>query len=336
MTATTKKNATTHLAAGAVSGFVSCIALQPFDLIKTRMQQPNYAAQPNSVATNGLISRSTLIATTRNVVATDGVLGLWRGTWPTIIRNVPGMAMYFGTLNQVRTAITAFEQQLGRHDALPQNGQKPQLSNTANLVSGATSRAAVGFIMMPITTLKVRFESSYYSKAYSAGIWSATRQLVSKEGVRGLFAGAVPTAIRDAPYAGVYVLCYEKCKLLLRSLPAAKGDSLLSSTVTQNMTAGILAGGLATVLTQPFDMLKTRMQLQPAQYGSGSSNGVFRAFVKIWRDDGFMGFFRGSSLRIMRKGLSAAISWTMYEELVRIIEDRRIRHASHTEALAAN
>ena len=34
-----KKDPTVHFVAGAVSALVSCVGLQPFDLIKTRIQQ---------------------------------------------------------------------------------------------------------------------------------------------------------------------------------------------------------------------------------------------------------------------------------------------------------
>ena len=53
----------------------------------------------------------------------DSVLGLWKGTVPTIIRNVPGTGLYFMTLNQLRTR-------------LPQNVN----THFANLSSGMLSR----------------------------------------------------------------------------------------------------------------------------------------------------------------------------------------------------
>jgi hypothetical protein len=33
----------------------------------------------------------------------NGILGLWKGTLPTIIRNVPGSGLYFYTLHYLRT-----------------------------------------------------------------------------------------------------------------------------------------------------------------------------------------------------------------------------------------
>lgn len=42
----------------------------------------------------------------------------------------------------------------------------------------------------------------------------AFRDIVSKAGFRGLFQGFTATAVRDAPYAGIYVVFYEKCKEL--------------------------------------------------------------------------------------------------------------------------
>ena len=63
--------------------------------------------------------------------------------------------------------------------------------------------------MMPITVLKVRYESSLY--AYSS-LTSASADILRREGWRGFFAGYGATAIRDAPYAGIYVVFYERCK----------------------------------------------------------------------------------------------------------------------------
>lgn len=41
---------------------------------------------------------------------------------------------------------------------------------------------------------------------------SALRNIVRQHGVKGLFQGFTATAARDAPYAGLYLVFYEKGK----------------------------------------------------------------------------------------------------------------------------
>lgn len=85
-----------------------------------------------------------------------------------------------------------------------------KLSASGNLVAGAVARTSVGFVLNPITILKARYESSAYSQYTSLG--GAFKSLFASGGVRGLFQGFTATAVRDAPYAGIYVVFYEKCK----------------------------------------------------------------------------------------------------------------------------
>jgi solute carrier family 25, member 38 len=59
-------------------------------------------------------------------------------------------------------------------------------------------------------------------------------------------------------------------------------------------------------------VIKTRIQLKPTEY-----QNLLHGTVKIWRDEGANGFFRGMVPRLLRKSMSSAISWTIYEEIVR-------------------
>lgn len=83
----------------------------------------------------------------------------------------------------------------------------------------------------------------------------AVSDILRNDGVRGLFYGAGSTALRDAPYAGIYVLLYEQMK---RSLQRVKSDSSYKQPAT-NMLAAVYAGSLATLVTHPFDVLRVRI-----------------------------------------------------------------------------
>ncbi|KAI9839924.1 MAG: hypothetical protein M1819_000116 [Sarea resinae] len=146
------------------------------------------------------------------------------------------------------------------------------------------------------------------------------------EGLRGFFSGFGATAIRDAPYAGLYVLFYEQCKRRLSTLAHAaplnseprSPEAMRSSTsVSINFVSGILAAGLATAITNPFDAIKTRIQLMPGEYGN-----MLQAGRRMVIQDGYKSLFDGLMLRITRKALSSALAWTLYEELIRRAEQK--------------
>lgn len=87
--------------------------------------------------------------------------------------------------------------------------------------------------------------------------------------------------------------------------------------MTVNFTAGILGGGIATLLTQPQDVIKTRMQL--SRHKRGRKDKFPTAWVtmrRMFNEEGLYGFFRGSSPRFAKRCLGSAITWTIYEETV--------------------
>jgi solute carrier family 25, member 38 len=299
-----------HFVAGLGSGVLSAVLLQPADLLKTRLQQSGHGS---------------LLASIREISkSSTSIFSFWRGTLPSALRTGFGSAIYFTTLNALRQNVARSNllRTLGATDknGLPSHSSAlPKLSNLANLTTGAIARAGAGFILMPMTIIKVRYESNLYS--YKS-ILGAGRDIVRTEGLKGFFSGFGATAIRDAPYAGLYVLFYEQSKkelsLLAQKVPV-HGELVASmkgsTSASINFGSGILAAGLATAITNPFDAIKTRIQLQPKEY-----HNMLHAGKKIIREDGFKALFDGLGLRMGRKAISSALAWTVYEELIRRAE----------------
>jgi solute carrier family 25 protein 38 len=282
-------------------------------------------------------SRSTTISHVLRQIL-DGpnpIRQLWRGTTPSVIRTGFGSALYFGMLNSMRSYAARLPS-LPVAAGLTKNtagagvgagssntsSALPKLGNVANLASGAAARVAAGFIMNPVTVLKVRYESSYYAYTSLAG---AAKHILAQEGARGFFAGFGATAVRDAPYAGLYVLVYEQAKAKLGELKQASvvlergAEALHVPTATSaagtNFVSGVVAAVSATALTNPFDAIKTRLQLMPAKYGN-----MVKAAGMMLREEGVRSMFAGLSLRIGRKAISSALAWTVYEEMIRRAE----------------
>ncbi|POR38527.1 Solute carrier family 25 member [Tolypocladium paradoxum] len=290
-----------HFVSGLGSGVASAVILQPLDLLKTRVQQSG---------------RSSLSSSLRDIRQSPHLVrSLWRGTVPSALRTGFGSALYFTSLNAIRQHV----QQTGMagRQLQSQSGSSvlPALTNSANLISGAVARTFAGFVLMPLTVIKVRFESSLYSYP---SVWAAAGDIRRADGFRGFFSGFGATAIRDAPYAGMYVLFYEMLKTQLGSL--ASSSSALSPEATMqawvansvNFSSAILAGAACSAISNPFDAVKTRIQLQPRRY-----RNVWQAGYRMVAEDGFRSLWDGLALRMSRKALSSALAWTVYEELIR-------------------
>ena len=187
--------------------------------------------------------------------------------------------------------------------------------------------------MMPLTVLKVRFESNMYTSSANAsplrlldvqgssaknpyaGLFTATKEIARTEGLRGFFKGAGTTVIRDAPYAGIYLGFYEGSKTMLSSATAPVGAEQNVSggaSALVNFCSGALAATLATTMTNPPDVVKTRLQLEPEKY----KNAV-QAVRLLLKEEGLASLWGGLGLRVSRKALSSALAWTVYEEAVR-------------------
>ncbi|KAL8370995.1 hypothetical protein RB595_001037 [Gaeumannomyces hyphopodioides] len=324
-----------HFVAGLGSGILSAALLQPVDLLKTRVQQSGHHSLARSLA---------------EVRASPaGLRGLWRGTVPSALRTGFGSALYFSSLNAIRKAAAVnipflavppgpppgASHQDGRHPhasggssssssggggggGRDDSSRLVKLSNTGNMLAGATARGFAGFVLMPLTVIKVRYESSLYAYRSIAG---AGRDILRAEGPRGFFAGFGATAIRDAPYAGLYVLLYEQAKRRLSALsrPAVgndggrDGDNRMgvSRAAAVNFSSGVLAATACSVVSNPFDAVKTRIQLQPHRY-----RNMLRAARTMLAEEGARSLWDGLALRMTRKALSSALAWTVYEELI--------------------
>lgn len=291
-----------HLVAGLGSGAASAFLLQPADLLKTRVQQSGGGSLTHAL---------------RNVLnGPRPIRSLWRGVTPSVLRTGFGSALYFGMLNQMRQYASRLPPMpviAGEKQAVASSSSAlPKLGNVANLTTGALARVAAGLVVNPITVLKVRYESTHYSYTSLLG---AARDILAREGPRGFFAGFGATAVRDAPYAGLYVLIYEQAKSHLSGFATSGGELKAGNSASVNFVSGVIAAVSATTLTNPFDAIKTRLQIAPTKYGN-----MFRAARMMLQQEGVKSMFSGLTMRIGRKAVSSAFTWTVYEELIRRAE----------------
>ena len=88
-----------------------------------------------------------------------------------------------------------------------------------------------------------------------------------------------------------------------------------SLAATINFGSGALAGATCSFASNPFDAVKTRIQLQPQRY-----RNTAHAARRMVTEEGIRSLYDGLALRMARKALSSALAWMLYEELIRRAE----------------
>lgn len=286
--------------AGSFSGTCSTVLFQPLDLVKTRIQNhQNHVTNNDASSAVTLNKKPGMFQIVRQVLATERLPGLWRGIAPSITRTVPGVGLYFGSLHWLKSGY---------------GDEKPSAIQCIGL--GMTARSLAATVMIPITVIKTRFESGQYNYTRMS---SALIQIYKNEGIRGLSCGLLPTIVRDAPYSGLYLMFYTQLKqnfvptcrnALGLSHDFENGKELLQAAT--HFSCGLMAGLLASLVTHPADVVKTRMQIKPEVYRS-----ILQAYRKILADAGPRGFLIGFAPRMLRRSLMSAFAWTIYEEIMR-------------------
>lgn len=92
----------THIAASVVSGFVTSVASNPIDVIKTRIM--NMEVQPGQKP-----PYSGALDCAVKTISKEGPMALYKGFLPTVTRQGPFSVVLFVTLEQVRSLLQSFQ-----------------------------------------------------------------------------------------------------------------------------------------------------------------------------------------------------------------------------------
>ena len=111
-------------------------------------------------------------------------------------------------------------------------------------------------------------------------------------------------------------------KYISSNFKLIEGDLFTESQYPMvHFCCGVVAGCIAGVITQPADVVKTRMQLYPDQFRT-----IAETVYSIYRNEGSLGFIRGIVPRTMRRTFMAAMAWTIYEQAMTtagLVDDKK-------------
>lgn len=159
----------------------------------------------------------------------------------------------------------------------------------------------MNLLILIIVQLMILAVFQYFS--YKSVIDGLTR-INREEGFRRLFSGATTATARGFLMNIGQIGFYDQIKMLLLTTTYFKDDPFT------HFIASLVAGGIATTLTQPFDVLKTRaMNSKPGEFAS------LWAIVKHTAQLGPLGFFKGYIPAFVRLGPHTVLTFLLLEQL---------------------
>ncbi|CAB4270587.1 unnamed protein product [Prunus armeniaca] len=213
-----------------------------------------------------------------------GVRGLYRGSIPAILGQFSSHGLRTGIFEASKLVLINFA------PTLPDI----QVQSLASFCSTFLGTA----VRIPCEVLKQRLQAGLFVNVGEAivGTWN-------QDGLKGFFRGTGATLCREVPFyvAGMGLYAESKKaaqKFLGRDLEA-----------WETIAVGALSGGLAAVVTTPFDVMKTRMMTAP----QGRPISMSMVAFSILRHEGPLGLFKGAVPRFFWIAPLGAMNFAGYE-----------------------
>lgn len=209
-------------AAGAVSTAITHSAVFPLDVLKTKMQADASLA--------GLSASRAL----RRILQRDGKSNFLAGFSANAVGYFSQGAIKFGLYE---TGKHFFTSRLAE--------QNPDVDTTRWRVpiwiaSSALAEVVACLALCPMEATKIRLVTN---PGYAGNAFVATRRIVGEEGARALWRGVWPIMIRQVPYTVAKLAGYEALSLFLGG----------------GLAAGVVAGAAAAAVSQPGDVILSKL-----------------------------------------------------------------------------
>ncbi|KAI9496615.1 mitochondrial carrier domain-containing protein [Zychaea mexicana] len=192
-----------RLTAGGFAGVISVVCTYPLDMVRTRLSVLSATLDGNVRKTGGVPQKKLpgIVPSIVHIYKTEGgMVGLYRGLWPTTLGVAPYVALNFQCYEGLKFLLVA------PGEDTPSASRK--------LICGALAGSIAQTITYPLDVLRRRMQVTGMATIdykYN-GTWDAVRTMVRNEGVRGLYKGMIPNYLKVAPAMGVSFLTYEWCK----------------------------------------------------------------------------------------------------------------------------
>ncbi|BES88673.1 mitochondrial dicarboxylate [Nesidiocoris tenuis] len=262
---------------GIASAGAACFT-HPLDLLKVQLQTQQ----------EGKIS---ILKLTTNIIKNDGLFSLYNGISASLLRQLTYSTARFGIYEVVKGL-----------------DKSPDPPFWKSLVTAGIAGAAGGVVGTPADLVNVRMQNDMKlpidkRRNYKNAIDGLLR-VAKEEGAPRMFSGLSMATSRAVFMTIGQLSFYDLFKKLLLE------TQYFTDSPSTHFLSSLMAGGVATTLTQPLDVMKTRaMNAKPGEFKSLMDIFLFTAKL------GPMGFFKGYVPAFVRLAPQTILTFLFLEQL---------------------
>jgi solute carrier family 25 aspartate/glutamate transporter 12/13 len=244
----------------------------------------------------------------RQIIRNEGRAGLYRGIVPSLLSVAPERAIKLQVHHLVKDAVCS----ISDHDPT-------QTSLWIEAFSGGCAGASQILVTNPMEIAKIRLQmqgetrrvllSKGITPLSSPGFGGVLRGL----GFPGVYRGASACLLRDIPFSAIYFTSYAALK---SNFSTSNGSEQYHGLDT--LLAGTVAAIPAALLTNPADVVKTRLQTI-ARPGETTYHGIDDCFRKILDEEDPVAFTRGVLTRVLRVAPQFGITMLAFEMVTKLL-----------------
>lgn len=278
--------------AGAVCCAVTHGAMTPVDVVKTRIQ-----LSPE-------VYNKGMIAGFRQVVQAEGAGALLTGFGPTAAGYFLQGAFKFGGYEFWKKT---FIDMIGV--------EKASENRTAiYLGSSAIAEFFADVALCPLEATRIRLVSQ---PTFASGLLGGFSRILKEEGaIKGFYSGFGPILLKQVPYTMAKFVVFERTtELILKQMNTPKDQIAPSTMTTVNLSAGIVAGTVAAIVSQPADTLLSKINKQKGAVGESLTSRLITMAGQL----GPKGLFLGLGPRIVMVATLTAGQFAIYGDIKRVL-----------------
>lgn len=191
---------------------------------------------------------------------------------------------------------------------------KTGLSIDPRLIPGSVASILSVCVAQPFEVAKVKQQTHRPALHTShPGVLSILRTVVSKEGIRGAYAGLAPTVLMSIPNYALYLTSYDEVVAYLRRQSESSDAHVATlglSDPAVPFVGGAIARLIATTAIAPLELLRTRQassRLNNVPEKRPASSRVWNELHAILKKDGVKALYKGLVPSLWRDVPFAAI-----------------------------